>query len=52
MVPSISFRGAGVIGRYAIFLDDAHGKDRFWGFSSVLIILNDLISATDLPIVC
>ncbi|MEH6824363.1 MAG: PAS domain S-box protein [Motiliproteus sp.] len=41
--------GQAVIGRYPVFLDDTDGKEYFWGFTSVLIALNDLITATDLP---
>lgn len=41
--------GQAVIGRYPVFLDDTDGTEHFWGFTSVLIALNDLISATDLP---
>ncbi len=40
--------GRGVIGRYPVFLEHDDNQKVFWGFSSVLIFLDDLISATDL----
>jgi len=39
--------GIAVIGRNPVFLDK-EGKDEFWGFTSALIFLEDLMSVTDL----
>lgn len=41
--------GVAVIGRYPVFLKSSGGTDNFWGFTSVLIYLDDLIAVTDLP---
>ncbi|MDX2464853.1 MAG: EAL domain-containing protein [Porticoccus sp.] len=40
--------GNAVVGRNPIFLNNAGGKKSFWGFVSVLIYLDDLLSDTDL----
>lgn len=38
--------GIGVVGRYPIFLPDAHGRDRFWGFTQVVVRIPDLLAST------
>lgn len=40
--------GVAIIGRYPIFLTDQQGKDAFWGFSSVLIYLDELLNLVGL----
>lgn len=39
--------GTAVIGRYPVFLQH-NGQEHFWGFTSALIFLQELLSATDL----
>ena len=39
--------GTGVIGRYPIFIGEGE-NEKFWGFSSVLITMEDLLSVTEL----
>jgi len=39
--------GQGIIGRYPVFFD-VDGENRFWGLSSVLITLEDLLAKLDL----
>ena len=41
--------GQAVIGRLPIFMPDAKGKDRFWGFSTAVISLPELIERSSLP---
>lgn len=41
--------GIGVIGRYPVFLPNANRGNEFWGFASVLIYLDDILAATQLP---
>ena len=40
--------GLGVVSRLPVFLDDAPGKTRFWGFTNVAIRLTDLLSGVAL----
>ena len=40
--------GTAVVGRNPIFLKNSDEKEIFWGFASVVIFLDDLLSATDL----
>lgn len=40
--------GASLIGRQPVFLETDNGEDTFWGFASVLIYLDELISAAEL----
>ncbi len=35
--------GEGIIGRYPIFISSSQNEEKFWGFSSVLIYLEDVI---------
>ncbi|WP_286238045.1 bifunctional diguanylate cyclase/phosphodiesterase [Neptuniibacter halophilus] len=39
--------GVAVIGRNPVFISE-EGKDKFWGFASALIFLEDLLAVTDL----
>ncbi|HJV54078.1 MAG TPA: EAL domain-containing protein [Noviherbaspirillum sp.] len=41
--------GTGVIGRLPVFLDDSDGQERFWGFTSALILIPDLLESSGLP---
>jgi diguanylate cyclase (GGDEF)-like protein/PAS domain S-box-containing protein len=41
--------GEGMIGRRPVFLRDRAGSERFWGFASTLIYVDQLIGNTDLP---
>ena len=40
--------GVAVIGRLPVFLPEETGKERFWGFTAVLIHLDDLLKAANL----
>ena len=40
--------GTAVVGRNPIFLKNSDEKEIFWGFASVVVFLDDLLSATDL----
>jgi diguanylate cyclase (GGDEF)-like protein/PAS domain S-box-containing protein len=41
--------GVAVIGRLPIFMQDDKGKDIFWGFSTAVITIPELLSASGLP---
>jgi len=41
--------GTGVVGRLPVFLDDAQGKPRFWGFTNVVIRVPELLAGARLP---
>ncbi|MGE5622106.1 MAG: diguanylate cyclase domain-containing protein, partial [Bacillota bacterium] len=41
--------GTGVIGRMPVFLSDSDGQERFWGFTSALIRIPDLLASSGLP---
>lgn len=40
--------GFGVVGRYPVFLPDAHGDEPFWGFVQVVIRIPELLAVTSL----
>ncbi len=40
--------GIAVIGRKPVYLTDSQGQERFWGFASALIFLDDLLAVTKL----
>lgn len=40
--------GVAVVGRLPVFLPDDAGKERFWGFTTALIRIDDLIKASNL----
>ncbi|TXH31322.1 MAG: EAL domain-containing protein [Burkholderiaceae bacterium] len=41
--------GLGVVGRQPVYLDDAQGQHRFWGFTNVTIRLQEVLDAARLP---
>jgi len=41
--------GMGAVGRLPVFLDDANGGKRFWGFVTVLIRFPEVLSTAQLP---
>jgi len=41
--------GIGAVGRLPVFIDDASGTSRFWGFVTVLIRFPEALSAAQLP---
>lgn len=41
--------GLGVVGRQPVYLEDARGERRFWGFTYVTIRLPDVLAAARLP---
>lgn len=40
--------GFGVVGRYPVYLPDAHGGEAFWGFVQVVIRIPELLAVTSL----
>ncbi|MEO8856519.1 MAG: EAL domain-containing protein [Burkholderiaceae bacterium] len=41
--------GIGVVSRLPVFLDDAPNPPRFWGFTNVAVMLDDLLKGVGLP---
>ncbi|MCX7157497.1 MAG: diguanylate cyclase [Rhodocyclales bacterium] len=41
--------GMGVVGRLPVFLEDAQGKPRFWGFTNVVIRFPEVLAGARLP---